>query len=80
MVQINLDAKMCWNLVWITNKMQQQPRSAIIVNMFGYTKIQVQVGLLHSNFPNIMPVATEVHEILRRYVVLTWKRAIKGLM
>ena len=33
--------------------------------------------ILHSDLPNIMPVATKVHVILRRPIVLTWMHDIR---
>ena len=35
---------------------------------------------LHSNLPNIMHVATKLHVILRRYVILTWVHDNKELV
>jgi hypothetical protein len=34
--------------------------------------------VIHSNFPNIMYVATKVHVILSVFVVVTWMRDDKG--
>ena len=36
--------------------------------------------MVHSNLSNIMPMATKVHMILRRYVVLTWMCDSKELV
>ena len=38
------------------------------------------IMVIHSNLPNIMLGETDVHVILRRFVVLTWMRDNKGSM
>ena len=47
----------------------------VILNYIDTMTISSRYGnscMVHSNLPNIMLVATKVHIILRKYVVLTW--------
>ena len=62
-----------WNIYYHNNKVQRDVYFILFYYgwyMDEYAKLEVFV--IHSNFPMITLVATIVHLMLRRFVVLTW--------
>ena len=52
-------------------------RPIMLKNLPGHWMNQQEI---QSNLPNIMPVATKMHVISRRFVLLTWTRDKRELV